>query len=165
MNNSMDSLAPFVPAVLQLRGDDPDRIRKSMEPAIRAATTAAETMESPRTTELIDGKKIWSDLQMISGGGITRCGLGRWKQIAPDIKAVLARAGQAGAPGCRTEPDQNDRKKYSWGRPIDGFTQEEADLILAMAARHGRSPMSIQQDWVWKAEPGEQRSGPRPPHR
>ena len=151
MNDSMDSLAPFVPAVLQLCGGDPDRIRKLMDLAMTAATAAAANAANTKAADLIAGEKVWASLQMINRGKITRPGPGRWKQLAPDIKEFLARSGQAGAPGCRTKSDQNDRKKYSGSRPRDGFTQAEFDLILEMARRHGRSPTSIQRDWIWEA--------------
>ena len=148
MNDS--SLESFVPAVLQLCGGDPDRIRALMNLAMSAATAAAANTANTKAADLITGEKVWASLQMINGGKITRPGPGRWKQLAPDIKEFLARAGKDGAPGCRTEPDQNDRKKYSGSRPQDGFTQEEADLILQMARIYGRTPTAIRQKWIWR---------------
>ena len=150
MNTDSLSLESFVPTVLQLCGGDPDRIRKLMELAMTAATAAAANTANTKAADLIAGEKVWASLQMINRGKITGPGPGRWKQLAPDIKEFLARSGQAGAPGCRTRPDQNDRKKHSGSRPRDGFTRAEFDLILAMAARHGRSPTSIQQKWIWE---------------
>ncbi|MHB0873970.1 MAG: hypothetical protein ACYC1J_11120 [Acidithiobacillus ferrooxidans] len=72
-----------------------------------------------------------------------------WRHLAPHIKKFLACAGQSGAPGCRADCQQKDREIYSGGRPEDGFTTEEIDLILKMAKRHGRSPTAIQRKWAW----------------
>lgn len=74
-----------------------------------------------------------------------------WKHLAKPIKKFLACAGQAGAPGCRTEPDQGNRKKWSGARPKDMFNQEEVNLIMMMAKMHGRGINAIQQKWVWNA--------------
>ena len=152
MNDSMDSLAPFVPAVLQLCGGDPDRIRKLMDLVMAAATAAAA---NTKTTDMIDGQVVWAELQKINKskttGTDTAKGPGQWKQLAKYIKDFLASAGQTGAPGCRTTPDQKNRKKATGYCPVDMFTREEMDLILEMARRHGRSPAAIQKRWVWEA--------------
>ena len=106
-----------------------------------------------KPSKLINGAEAWTALQTATRSATSKQdkGPGYWRQLAPPIKAFLACAGQAGAPGCRTEPNQNDRKKHSGAKPKDMFTQEEVELILAMAKRHGRTPTAIQQDWVWNA--------------
>lgn len=114
-----------------------------------AAATAAKT----RNKNLIDGQKVWADLQKIGKADDSKqVKSGQWRHLAPLIKEFLARAGQAGAPGCRTEPNQADRKdrNSSGSCPRDGFTQEEVALILAMARKHrSRSPGAIQRKWAW----------------
>ncbi len=130
-------LESFVPTVRHLCGDDPEQVRKLMEMTLA-------TMMASQTTPTIE--KLHKPDAVILALGTTA---NNWKHLAKPIKKFLACAGQSGAPGCRTEPDRKDRKKPSGARPKDMFTQEEVDLILTMAKRHGRSPTVIQQKWAW----------------
>ena len=145
MNMSVD-LESFVPTVRCLCGDDPEMVRKLME------MTLAAMPQNAAPAELIGGEKIWAALHAAKtpSGKTQTPGPGYWKQLAPAIKKFLARAGQAGAAGCRTGPDQPDRKKFSGARPKNGFTREEIDLILAMARKHGIGAKTIQEKWKWE---------------
>ncbi|MBU2828174.1 MULTISPECIES: hypothetical protein [Acidithiobacillus] len=137
MSSMNADLESFVPTVRHLCGDDPEQVRKLMEMTLATMTSQPST---PTIEKLNKPDAVILDLGTTAKN---------WRHLAPHIKKFLACAGQSGAPGCRTEPDRKDREIYSGGRPEDGFTTEEIDLILKMAKRHGRSPTAIQRKWAW----------------
>ncbi len=108
--------------------------------------------QKAKSSKLINGAEIWAALQAATRSATSKQdkGTGYWRQLAPDIKAFLARTGQAGAPGCRTEEEQKDRKKPSGAKPKDVFSESERDLILTMAKKHGIGIKAIQQKWIWE---------------
>ena len=106
----------------------------------------SSSSQKAKSSRLINGAEIWAALQKTRSATSKRedKGQGYWRQLAPHIKEFLARAGQAGAQGCRPT-SKTDRHKQK-----DVFTEMEQDLILKMAKKHGIGIKTIQQKWIWE---------------